>query len=156
MINGEYVGFGIWFNRHDSIKFDLSQNDRKYLVYGSNLCMFTHSDKAKEKLIPGLIRHEARQAYSQCRFVYAYLHHIHHKQRRIYTHCGPMEVERDIEGMTLLRSSPSDGVHVEYLRSSSVTDKWHLDHGDSMAPSSLECFIHDPEHGQVARFTHNV
>lgn len=76
------------------------------------------------------MRTEARQAHLETDHSYVYVHHKHHKQRRDYTPDGTVQIERDIEGVTIIntgyRHTVEDSVRVEYVRSPSASDKWQL------------------------------
>ena len=121
-----------WYRDCENITFDVSIAHRKYYVYGNNLICTTHGDGAKWQDLGKLMAVECDQwagGGKQRRYVYT--HHVHHKI-----------VKDDI------------GVTIESLRSPSGTDGWHHRNGYQHAPKAVEGFIHDPVHGQVARFTH--
>lgn len=59
-----------------------------------------------------------------------YTHHVHHK------------TSKDI-----------GKVNIESLRSASGTDSWH-DRNGYRSIKAIEGFLHDPEHGQIARISH--
>ena len=80
---------------------------------------------------------EAKEYWSQCRYYYWYLEHIHHKQYYKF-----------------LAGKDNQGVSVEFLRSPSGTDSWHSQKQFANNFKAIEAFIHSKEHGQVARLTH--
>lgn len=121
-----------WYRDCQNITFDVSIAHRKYFAYGNNLICTTHGDGAKWTDLGKLMAVECDKwtgGGKQRRYVYT--HHVHHKI-----------VKDDI------------GVTIESLRSPSGTDGWHHRNGYQHAPKAVEGFIHDPVHGQVARFTH--
>lgn len=121
-----------WYRNCENITFDVSIAHRKYYVYGDNLICTTHGDGAKWQDLGKLMAVECDKwegGGKQRRYVYT--HHVHHKI-----------VKDDI------------GVTVESLRSPSGTDGWHHRNGYQHAPKAVEGFIHDKNHGQVARLTH--
>lgn len=121
-----------WYRDCQNITFDVSIAHRKYYSYGNNLICTTHGDGAKWTDLGKLMAVECDEwsgGGKQRRYVYT--HHVHHKI-----------VKDDI------------GVTIESLRSPSGTDGWHHRNGYQHAPKAVEGFIHDPVHGQVARFTH--
>ena len=120
-----------WYKDCKNITFDVSIAHRKYYKYHSNLIGTSHGDGAKQQDLPLLIAQEAREDWAQVKHKYVYIHHIHHKMSKDYI-----------------------GVTVEALRSPSGTDSWHHRKGYQHAPKAVEGFVHDKEHGQIARITH--
>lgn len=121
----------VWFKNNKDVTFDASLQHRKYFSYGKNLIGSTHGDGAKEIDLPLLMAQDAPKEWGMSKHRYIYTHHIHHKKSRDY-----------------------GSVCVESLRSPSATDGWHHKKGYQHAPKAVEAFVHHPEHGQVARFTH--
>lgn len=119
-----------WYRNSENVTFDVSISHRKYFKYGSNLIGTTHGDGAKSADLGKLMSVES-PSWSECKHRYIYTHHVHHKV-----------VKDDI------------GVTIESLRSPSGTDGWHHRNGYQHAPKAVEGFIHDENHGQIARFTH--
>jgi hypothetical protein len=113
-----------------NITFDCSISHRKYYRYGNNLIGTTHGDGAKESNLAMLMAHESKD-WQECKHKYFYIHHYHHKIAKDYM-----------------------SVCVEVLRSPSGTDSWHHRNGYQHSPKAIEGFIHDFEHGQIARLTH--
>lgn len=118
------------FRNCENITFDCSIAHRKYFRYFSNLIGSTHGDGAKIPDLPLLMAHESKD-WVDCKHKYIYTHHIHHKQSKDYM-----------------------GVCVESLRSPSGTDSWHHRNGFEHSPKAVEGFLHDKEHGQIARISH--
>lgn len=135
--------------------YNLSENHRKYYRFGSNLLGFSHGDGAKEEKLYGVMVDEARQHISECANLYWYLHHVHHKVRKARGEVAMLQ-EKDHTGMTaIVTGSPKfKGAHVniEYVRSPSAPDGWHS-RNSFVNLQAVECFVHDPEAGQEARFT---
>ena len=120
-----------WFRKCKNITFNNDMSHRKYSVYGKNLIGSTHMDGAKSQDLPMLMAHEASEHWNDCIHRYIYGHHIHHKTSKdVFSVC------------------------IETLRSPSSSDSWHHRNGYQHAPRAVEAFIHNPEHGQVARLTH--
>lgn len=119
-----------YFKDCENITFDCSIAHRKYYKYNSNLIGTTHGDGAKQQDLPLLMAQESRD-WSDTKHRYIYTHHVHHKVAKDYI-----------------------GVTVESLRSPSGTDSWHHRNGYQHSPKAVEGFIHNKEHGQVARLTH--
>ena len=128
---------------------------RKYVQFGNNLIMFSHGDGAKEKDLPNLMQYEARKSWGECLYSYAYLGHLHHKNRNAYGK-NPQKIEKDHIGVTVIKSStdidPTMNTFVEVIRSPSPPDRWHSTNG-YVNEQAIECFLHHPDKGQVARFT---
>lgn len=120
-----------WFHKSKNIEFNVSTAHRKYFRYGKNLIGTTHGDAAPIKELPLLMANEAKMDWALTDHHYIYTHHIHHKESKDYK-----------------------GVTVESLRSPSEADGWHDRNGHNFAPKAIEAFIHHPNYGQIARFTH--
>lgn len=119
-----------WFNKCENVTFDVSISHRKYFKYHKNLIGTTHGDGAKISDLALLMAHEASAYWHESKHRYMYYHHIHHKVSKDYM-----------------------SVCVEALRSPSGTDSWHHRNGYQHAPKAIEGYIHDKEHGQIARLT---
>ena len=126
-----------WFRNHKNITFDVSNNHRKYFVYGKNLIGSSHGDGAKMQDMPLLMANEAPKEWAETFYRYIYLHHIHHKD------VTKFKSGKDYQGVT-----------VEYMRSPSGTDAWHHKSGYCHAPKAIEGAIHSKEFGKVASLTH--
>ena len=126
-----------WFRNTKDVTFDISVSHRKYYKYGSNLIGLEHGDGAKMDKLPLLMAQEKPSLWSETKFRYWYLHHIHHKVKHKW-----------------LDAKDFIGVTVEYMRSPSSADSWHSRKGFCGAPRACEAFIHEKESGQVARLTH--
>jgi len=120
-----------WFKNSKNVTFDCSISHRKYYRYHENLIGTTHGDGAKQADLPLLMAQEAKEDWGSTSHRYIYSHHLHHKTAKDYA-----------------------GVTVETLRSPSGTDSWHHRNGYQHAPKAVEGFIHDKQHGQIARITH--
>jgi len=119
-----------YFRNCKNITFDNDLRHRKYFRYFNNLIGSTHGDAGKIADLPMLMAHESKD-WVDCKHKYIYTHHVHHKQSKDYM-----------------------GVCVESLRSPSATDSWHHKSGYQHAPQAVEGFLHDKEHGQIARISH--
>lgn len=119
-----------WFHKNENITFDTSIAHRKYYQYGKNLIGSTHGDGAKEQDLPLLMAEEASKAWSETKHRYIYTHHVHHKKSKDY-----------------------GTVNVEAMRSASGTDSWHHRNG-YRSIKAVEGFLHDKDHGQIARISH--
>lgn len=126
-----------WFRKADDINFDISVAHRKYYKYGKNLIGLEHGDGAKIDKLPLLMAQEQPLLWSETKYRYFYLHHIHHKVKHKW-----------------LDAKDFIGVTVEYLRSPSGTDSWHSRKGFTGVPKAVEGFLHEKNSGQVARITH--
>ena len=126
-----------WFRKAKDINFDISVAHRKYYRYGKNLIGLEHGDGAKIDKLPLLMAQEQPLLWSETKYRYFYLHHIHHKVKHKW-----------------LDAKDFIGVTVEYLRSPSGTDSWHSRKGFTGVPKAVEGFLHEKNSGQVARITH--
>ena len=126
-----------WFRNDAEVGFDISVAHRKYYKYGKNLIGLEHGDGAKMDNLPLLMAQEKPKMWSETKYRYWYLHHLHHKVKHKW---------RDAKDFI--------GVTVEYMRSPSGTDSWHSRKGFTGVPKAVEGFLHEKESGQVARLVH--
>ena len=126
-----------WFRKDSEVSFDISVAYRKYYEYGTNLIGIEHGDGAKMDNLPLLMAQERPEMWSNTKYRYWYLHHLHHKVKHKW---------RDAKDFI--------GVTVEYMRSPSGTDSWHSRKGFTGVPKAVEGFIHEKTSGQVARLVH--
>jgi len=126
-----------WFRKADDVKFDIGVEHRKYYQYGNNLIGLEHGDAAKMDKLPLLMAQEKPLMWSETKYRYWYLHHIHHKVKHKW-----------------LDAKDFIGVTVEYMRSPSGNDSWHHRKGYTGVQKAVEGFVHDKDSGQVARLTH--
>mgnify|MGYP003624775500 CR=1 FL=1 len=126
-----------WFRNDKEINFDISVAHRKYYQYGNNLIGLEHGDGAKMDNLPLLMAQEKPKMWSDTKYRYWYLHHLHHKVKHKW---------RDAKDFI--------GVTVEYMRSPSGTDSWHSRKGYTGVPKAVEGFLHEKSNGQVARLVH--
>jgi hypothetical protein len=135
--------------------YNISEAHRKYYRFESNLMGFTHGDGAKEEKLVGLLLKEAREHISDCPNLYWYLHHEHHKKKKVHGEVTYMR-EKDHTSMTAMVSGnpniKGESINIEYVRSPSDPDGWHDQFG-FVNKQAVECFIHHPWQGQTARFT---
>lgn len=145
-----------WFRNCKNFKADTSIAHRKYALYGVNLLGFTHGDGARESDLPDIMKTQAKKAWAQAKYGYWYLHHIHHKNRKLYKGKKGEQIEKDYDDVTVLRRSeldPTDKVSVEYIRTPSPADSWH-DRNGYININAIEGFLHNEQYGQTARLTH--
>lgn len=126
-----------WFNKSKNVNFDCDIIHRKYYQYGDNMIVTTHGDGAKFGDMPLLMASEQPKMWADTRHRYAYVHHLHHKQKHQFM------ASKDFPGITL-----------EVMRSPSASDGWHHRNGYTGAPQAIEGFIHHKTGGQVARLSH--
>jgi len=126
-----------WFRNTEDVTFDISVAHRKYYKYGSNLIGLEHGDGAKMANLPLLMAQERAVEWSETKYRYWYLHHLHHKVKHKW-----------------LDTKDYIGVTVEYMRSPSGTDSWHSRKGFTGVQKAVEGFIHEKEAGQIARLVH--
>ena len=126
-----------WFRKTKDVTFDISVAHRKYYKYGSNLIGLEHGDGAKMDKLPLLMAQERPIDWSQTKYRYWYLHHLHHKVKHKW-----------------LDAKDYVGVTVEYMRSPSGTDSWHNRKGYTGVQKAVEGFIHEQNSGQIARLVH--
>jgi hypothetical protein len=125
-----------WFRHSNEINVDAGVSHRKYYRYGNSLIGLEHGDGAKMQNLPLLMAQEQPKLWSNTKYRYWYLHHIHHKVKHKW-----------LDGKDYI------GVTVEYLRSPSSSDSWHSRKGFKSL-KAVEGFVHEKEQGQVARLVH--
>lgn len=139
----------------NSTVYNMSMRSRKYYRFGSNLIGLDHGDKLSEEKILGTWMKEVRKHLSECKHLYHYRHHVHHKQKR-RRGAEVFQTEKDHIALTEISYGQPHvegaNVEVEYVRSPSAPDTWHAENGYLNA-QAVECFIHHPSEGQKARFT---
>lgn len=131
----------------------MSQQHRKYFVFGNSLIMFHHGESKEEKLL-GIIKAEANAAMSQTNRIYCYQGHTHHKtvnKRGLNTEINS---EKDHTALTIIKAGNGavNQLHVETVRSPSPSDAWHSEKIFSNMPA-IEMFLHNQD-SQFCRFTH--
>ena len=126
-----------WFRNTKDVTFDISVAHRKYYKYGTNLIGLEHGDGAKMVNLPLLMAQERSVEWSETKYRYWYLHHLHHKVKHKW-----------------LDAKDYIGVTVEYMRSPSGTDSWHNRKGFTGVQKAVEGFIHERNSGQIARLVH--
>lgn len=143
MSNHDYVtGFMLadsiycWFRKCKNITWDIDASHRKYVRYGNSLIGLSHGDGGKMDQLPLTMATESKD-WSDCKYRYIYLHHIHHNAKFKFM------TTKDLPGIT-----------VEYLRSPSGTDSWHHKNQHQNSFKAIEAFIHSDKHGQVAKISH--
>lgn len=127
-----------WFRKSKNITFDSDIIHRKYFKYGLNMIEADHGDGCKVKDTPMLMATEEPRMWADTKYRYSYKHHKHHKIK-----VGAI-VEMGFDGI---------GVNIEFLRSPSPADSWHHRNGYVNMPA-VEAFVHSPEEGRIASFTH--
>ena len=137
---------------HTSVE-GMSQQHRKYFVFGNSLIMFHHGEAKEEKLL-GAIKAEANNGFWQSERIYCYQGHTHHKtvsKRGMNTEQG---LEKDHNALTVIKAGQGakNQLHVETVRSPSPSDAWHSEKLYLNMPS-IEVFLHNERH-QFGRFTH--
>ncbi len=138
-------------------EYNTSHNHRKYFCYENNLLGFTHGDGAKEADLHALMTGEAADHLARGRCLYWYLHHLHHKIKKVGGGSHKRQTEKDLIGMTVMRDKAGvpfvdSAPQIEYVRSPSPPDGWHSRNGYTNR-QAVEVFLHCPHDGQVARFT---
>lgn len=140
----EHLGFCLaeWLEARmhnaNNVTFTIEpQNDRIYKTYGKNLIGFDHGDGAKDKDLPLLMAIEAREHWSDHPNNYLFRHHLHHWSKREYL------AGKDFPGVTL-----------QYMRSPSAGDAWHVKKGFVGAPQAIDSFVFGAEYGQKIHASH--
>lgn len=92
------------YSKTDTVEIEATRIERKYKKFGLNLFMFSHGDKAKNKIkdIPSIMAVEKPDLWSSTQYRFAIYGDIHHEQRH------------ELNGVTAL-----------FFRSMSSQDKWH-------------------------------
>ena len=140
----------------EASEYATSHRHRKYFAFERNLIGFTHHDGAKEKDLPDLMALECIGHLDKRPRRYWYLHHMHHKIRKRGRASERRQVEKDHIGFTVIQGkaglTETTAPEIEVVRSPSPPDGWH-DRNGYVNAQAVECFLHHPADGQVARFT---
>lgn len=131
----------------------MSQQHRKYFVFGNSLIMFHHGESKEEKLL-GAIKAEANNAFWQSERIYCYQGHTHHRSVSKRGMNTEQNLEKDHSALTVIRSGngAQNQLYVETVRSPSPSDTWHSEKIYLNMPS-IEVFLHN-ERNQFGRFTY--
>ena len=125
-----------WFRKSKNITFDTSPKYRKYYQYYNNMIELEHGDKGKMLNLPLTMANEEPKMWSETKFRYGYLHHVHHQDK------------------TQFKSGKDfTGVNVTYLRSPSSADIWHSEN-QYLNMVAVEGFLHSKEMGRISHITH--
>ena len=95
-----------------------------------------HGDKGKMLQLPLVMAQEEPKMWSETKFRYGYLHHVHHQDKTQFK-----------SGKDFI------GVNVTYLRSPSSADLWHCE-SQYINLVAVEGFIHSKTMGREAHLTH--
>lgn len=141
----------------EASEYNTSHNHRKYFRFENNVLGFTHGDGAKEADLHALMTDEAADHLARGRRLYWYLHHLHHKIKKVGGGAHKRQTEKDLIGMTVMRDKAGvpflgSAPQIEYVRSPSPADGWHHRNG-YVNRQAVEVFLHCPHDGLVARFT---
>jgi hypothetical protein len=114
------VALKVLYSKTDTVDIEATRIERKYKQYGQNLFMFSHGDKAKNKInaIPAIMAVEKPDLWAATTQRFAIYGDIHHEQ----TH--------ELNGVTAM-----------FLRSMSAQDKWHHAQGYVGSKKTAYAFI---------------
>lgn len=124
------------FRLSKNITFEIGVAYRKYYQYHSNMLEFEHGNKGKVTNLPLLVAESQPKMWSETKFRYGYLHHVHHS-----------DITKYQSGKDYI------GFNITYLRSPSSADIWHSD-SSFLNMVAVEGFIHSKENGRVSHLTH--
>jgi transcriptional regulator with XRE-family HTH domain len=143
---------------HDNVRatpYNLSEKHLKFYGYGRNGLLLSHGDGAKEESLTSLFLKQGKNLVGQCDLLYAYLHHFHHKIRKLRG-IDVFQSEKDHTAFTQVSFGAArvegQGMVAEYIRSPSSPDSWHMEKG-YVNRQAVEAFIHCPHEGQKDRLT---
>ena len=121
------------------ITFDLSANQRKYVLYGNSLIGFTHSCDEKMGDLPLLMAKEEKELWSKAKFHHWHVGHFHKKKETRY-----------IAGDTY------NGVSVTILPSLTASDSYHYRHGWISPTRTAEAYLWSKTKGMSDMMVHSV
>ncbi len=145
-----------WFAHNKNVTSYVSMQHRKYISFGVNMIGFTHGDGAKNQDLPNHMMTEVNGIPFD--YGYWYIHHGHHKDKQIKRQGQKMErVEKGklhiTEIQTGLKINPKKNITVEMVLPATTSDRWHYTNG-YYGVQGMECFLHHPVEGQIARISH--
>jgi len=126
-----------YFRSNPNISVDVGPASRKYILYGINCLMFTHSPKIKSKTgLPLIMAGEQPEMWAKS------------KHREIHT--GHYHIAREIDYFAADTYGP---VRVRVLPSLTGTDAWHYEHGFVNTAKAAEAYLWNKTDGYEGHFS---
>ena len=127
-----------YYSRCSHITVNLQESDRKAMVWGDNLLIWTHGDKIAPAKWPAIIAAESAVLWGQTKYRYLKMGHVHHQKT-----IAPVVVNEQA------------GLVVEYLAALCPADTWHSSAGFVGTQRGASAFEYHKKHGLQTRFYHN-
>ncbi len=127
-----------FYSRCDNITVNMQESDRKAIVWGDNLLLWTHGDKIAPVKWPAIIAAEWAQLWGLTKYRYLKMGHVHHQKT-----IAPVVVNEQA------------GLVVEYLAALCPADTWHSSAGFVGTQRGASAFEYHKKHGLQTRFYHN-
>jgi hypothetical protein len=125
----------------------VQSSDRKHMVYGNNLLVWTHGDGVAMNQWPQIIAAEFAPQWGVTKFRHLKMGHVHHKKKNQPTRV----ISETKNGWEEHR-----GLLVEYLPALCASDAWHVGAGFIGSMKGASGFEYHIKHGLMTRFYQHV
>ena len=132
-----------YFRNNPKINVTLQKSDRKHLVFGENLLVWSHGDRVKMDKWQGVIATEFAPQWGQTKHRHLKLGHIHHKKKQNATRVAIPNGDTWLEVQGLL---------VEHLSALCPSDSWHAKSGYIGSKRAISGFEYHRKYGLQTRF----
>lgn len=127
------------YKKDASIQIINSQDNRIYYYWENNAFLFTHGDKALDRL-PLTFATEGGNVFSKAENRHILLGHMHHSRSKQFIN----------------DKGEYNGIEVRVLGSPTATDRWHNFEGFVENKKCLISMIFTPEHGKFGEFNYKI
>jgi len=127
------------FIKNKNITILNSKENRIYYSSNNNSFLFTHGDKAFDKL-PMIFTTEGKEIYAKNDFHHIVVGHLHHNKSKQFV---------DDTGEYF-------GLDVRVVGSPTSTDRWHKNEGFILNQKNIYCFLYDDLQGKSAEFIKKI
>lgn len=126
------IAMSMYFKDNSRVSIEGSPAYFHYREFGKNQLGFTHGDGPKEADLPGIMAHDAPEAWGRSKYRVVHRGHFHHDRVQDYP-----------------------GVTVETHRTLAASDAWHRKSG-YRSPRDMKVITFHREHGELSRSKVNV
>ena len=132
-----------YFRNNPNINVVMQKSDRKHIVYGDNLLVWSHGDRVRMDKWQGVIATEFAPQWGLTKHRHLKLGHIHHKKKQNATRVAIPSGDTWLEVQGLL---------VEHLSALCPSDSWHSKSGYIGSKRAISGFEYHRKHGLQTRF----
>jgi hypothetical protein len=127
-----------WFRHERNVTVDDGPSQRKYILYGNSMILFSHGDEEKHSSLPAIMATERPDLWHQSKFRSVHLGHFHKRKET-----------------SLVSVDTHDGVVISILPSLSGRDAWHARRG-YIGVRAADAYIYSKANGPSGYVTANV